>query len=210
MLGSQNGQGTFWKPSPGGQRVSVFTAGRAAPGEWLAGRVATRAGRSPECPRATSYPRRGKGQAPESLETQRGHCSPWPGPRNRLRPHAFHSVSSKLICMALRVKIWPVSEADDTNADVFESYQNNGKWWRCYCIETAKWPRNLVVLRGLPFFINASSPRTGVLISLLFRGGVTQIHLHTWSCGSFRIVKHSERRWMKAIWSQFCQLNYSV
>ena len=29
--------------------------------------------------------------------------------------------------MALRVKIWPVSEADDTNADVFESYQNNGK-----------------------------------------------------------------------------------
>ena len=37
------------------------------------------------------------------------------------------TVSSKLICMALRVKIWPVSEADDMNADAFESYQNNGK-----------------------------------------------------------------------------------
>ena len=37
------------------------------------------------------------------------------------------TISSKLICVALRVKTWPVSEADDTNADVFESYQNNGK-----------------------------------------------------------------------------------
>lgn len=105
-----------------------------------------RGGLWPELAEALSYPRRGKDQAPESLETQRGHCSPWPGPRNRLQPQAFYSISSKLICMALRVKIWPVSEADDTNADVFESYQNNGKRWWCCCIKTAKRPRNVVVL----------------------------------------------------------------
>ena len=39
----------------------------------------------------------------------------------------FTQTISKLIRIALRVKIWPVSEADDPNADVFESSQNNGK-----------------------------------------------------------------------------------
>lgn len=39
----------------------------------------------------------------------------------------FTQTISKLICIALRIKIRPVSEADDPNADVFESSQNNGK-----------------------------------------------------------------------------------
>ena len=92
------------------------------------GRVATRAGRSPDVQEQRVIQEEARAKPQRVWKYKGATVLPDQGQETAFDLKVFtQTVSSKLICMALRVKIWPVSEADDMNADAFESYQNNGK-----------------------------------------------------------------------------------
>lgn len=124
------------------------------------------------CPRGLGRPEDQTWPKPSMSESnelsqKRGGPTPWEsgntkGPlslltrtRNPLQPPAFTpTLSSKLISMPLLLKIWPVSESDNMSSDAFESQEINGKGQRCSYIKKATWAGNLVVLRGIQFFIS--------------------------------------------------------